>query len=111
MFSENSYQKIEDNCKMTFFCSGIINLLFDGKYVRIFCEMHGKIRGMSKMSARMIMLNYRIRGLLFHYKKKCHFAIGLYFLVIVFTEHPASVCENDVNNEKMFARIICQTIE
>ena len=30
MFSENSYQKIEANCKKTFFCSGIINLLFDG---------------------------------------------------------------------------------
>ena len=30
MFSENSYQKIEANCKTTiFFCSGIINLLFD----------------------------------------------------------------------------------
>ena len=23
-------KKIEDNCKITFFCSGIINLLFDG---------------------------------------------------------------------------------
>ena len=30
MFSENSYQKIEANGKITFFfCSGIINLLFD----------------------------------------------------------------------------------
>ena len=47
------------------------------------------------------MLNNRIKGLLFHYKKKkCYFAIGLYFLVRVFTENPDSVCENDVNNEQ-----------
>ena len=33
-------------------------------------------------------------------QKNCYFAIGLYFLVRVFTEHPDSVCENDVNNEQ-----------
>ena len=33
-------------------------------------------------------------------QKNRYFAIGLYFLVRVFTEHPDSVCENDVNNEQ-----------
>ena len=46
------------------------------------------------------MLNHRIRGLLFHYKKNCYFAVGLYFLVRVFTEHPDSVCENGLDNEQ-----------
>ena len=56
----------------------------------------GKIRVMSKMSAR-ITLNHRTRGLLFHYKKKLS-AIGFYFLVRDIQRHPDSVCENDVNN-------------
>ena len=46
------------------------------------------------------MLNNRIKGLLFHYKKKCYFAVGLYFSVRVFTENPDSVCDNNVNNEQ-----------
>ena len=57
------------------------------------------------------MLNHRIRGLLFHHKKRCYFAIGFYFFGRSIQKHPDSVFENDVNNEQMFARIICQSIE
>ena len=39
------------------------------------------------------MLNHRIRGLLFHYKKS-------YFLGKSIQKYPDSVCENDVNNEQ-----------
>ena len=46
------------------------------------------------------MLNHRIRGLLFHYKKNCYFAIGFYFLGKSIQKHPDSICENDVNNEQ-----------
>ena len=46
------------------------------------------------------MLNHRIRGLLFHYKKNCYFAIGFYFLGKSIQKHPDSVCENDINNEQ-----------
>ena len=46
------------------------------------------------------MLNHRIRGLLFHYKKNCYFAIGFYFFGKSIQKHPDSVCENDVNNEQ-----------
>jgi len=47
------------------------------------------------------MLNHRIRGLLFHYKKKnCYFTIGFYFFGKSIEKHPDSVCENDVNNEQ-----------
>ena len=56
------------------------------------------------------MLNHRIRALLFHYKKKCYFAIGFYFFGKSIQKHPDSVCENEVNNEQN-AGIICQTIE
>ena len=44
------------------------------------------------------MLNHRIRGLLFHLKKKCYFAFGFYFFGKSIQNHPDSVCENDVNN-------------
>ena len=46
------------------------------------------------------MLNHRIRGLLFHYKKNCYFAIGFYFFGKSIQKHPDSVCETDVNNEQ-----------
>ena len=46
------------------------------------------------------MLNHRLRGLLFHYKKNCYFAIGFYFFGKRIQKHPDSVCENDVNNEQ-----------
>ena len=84
--------------------------LFDGLayYVRIFCELRSifpSLAGARKNTSNernvrsYYMVNHRTRGLLFH-KKNCHFAIGPYFLVRVFTEHPDSVCENDVNNEQ-----------
>ena len=46
------------------------------------------------------MLNHRIRGLLFHYKKKLLF--GNWFLIFgkSIQKHPDSVRENDVNNEQ-----------
>ena len=34
------------------------------------------------------MLNHRIRGLLFHYKENCYFAIGLYFFGKSIQKHP-----------------------
>ena len=47
------------------------------------------------------MLNHRIRGLLFHYKKKLLF--GNYWFLFFgksIQKHPVSVWENDVNNEQ-----------
>ena len=51
---------------------------------------------------RYYMLNHRIRGLLFQYKKKkLLFAIDFHFLVRVLRKkHPDSVCQNDVNSEQ-----------
>ena len=46
------------------------------------------------------MLNHRIRGLLFHHKKRCYFAIGFYFFGKSIQKHPDSVFENGVNNEQ-----------
>ena len=57
------------------------------------------------------MLNHRIRGLSFHYKKNCHFAIGFYFLVRVFRNILIPSVRMTLTMSKMFARIICQTIE
>ena len=37
--------------------------------------------------------------------------IGFHFFGKSIQKHPDSVCENDVNNEKMFVGIICQTIK
>ena len=56
------------------------------------------------------MLNHRIRGLLFHYKKK-YLAIGFYFLVRVFRDILILSVRMTLTISKMFARIICQTIE
>ena len=42
-------------------------------------------------------LNHRIRGLLFHYKKKLSGDWLLFFGKSI-QNHPDSVCENDVNN-------------
>ena len=59
------------------------------------------------------MLNHRIRGLLFHYKKKKLCGNWLLFFGKSIQRHPDSVCEPGVTltSSKMFARIICQTIE
>ena len=58
------------------------------------------------------MLNHRIRGLLFHSKKNCYFAIGFYFSGKGIQKYLDSVCENEVNNEQnVRGYYICQTIE
>ena len=57
------------------------------------------------------MLNHRIRGFLFHYKKNCYFAIGFYFLVRVFRNTLIPSVKMTLTMNKMFAGIICQTIE
>ena len=53
------------------------------------------------------MLNHRIRGLLFHYKKNCYFAIGFYFLVRVFRNTLILSVKMTLTMNKMFAGIIC----
>ena len=57
------------------------------------------------------MLNHRIRGLLFHYKKILILQLASIFLVRVFrnTLFPSGKMTSTMN--KMFAGIICQTIE
>ena len=77
--------------------------------MRIFCELRSIFpspAGARKNTSNeqnvrsYYMLNHRIRGLLFHYKKNCYFAIGFYFLGKSIQRHLDSVCENDVNNEQ-----------
>ena len=77
--------------------------------MRIFCELHSIFpspAGARKNTSNeqnvrsYYMLNHRIRGLLFHYKKIAFFAIGFYCLGKSIQKHPDSVCENDVNNEQ-----------
>ena len=46
------------------------------------------------------MLNHRIRGLLFHYKKIVILQLAPLFFGKSIQKHPDSVCENDVNNEQ-----------
>ena len=46
------------------------------------------------------MLNHRIRGLLFHYKKKLLFSNWFLFFGKSIQKHRDSVWENDVNNEQ-----------
>ena len=46
------------------------------------------------------MLNHRIRGLLFHYKKKLPFGNWFLFFGKSIQKHPDSVWENDVKNEQ-----------
>ena len=77
--------------------------------MRIFCELRSIFpspAGARKNTSNeqnvrsYYVLNHRIRGLLFHYKKNCYFAIGFFFLGKSIRKHPDSVCENDVNNEQ-----------
>ena len=77
--------------------------------MRIFCELRsifpspagaGKYPSNEQNVLSYYMLNHRIRGLLFHYKKNCYFAIGFYSFGNNIQKHPDSVCENDVNNEQ-----------
>ena len=77
--------------------------------MRVFCELRSifpspagarKNTSNEQNGRSYYMLNHRIRGLLFHYKKNCYFAIGFYFLGKSIQKDPDSVCENDVNSEQ-----------
>ena len=77
--------------------------------MRIFCELRSifpspagaRKNTSNEQNARSYyMLNHRIRGLLFHHKINCYFAIGFCFFGKSIQKHPDSVCENDVNNEQ-----------
>ena len=57
------------------------------------------------------MLNHRIRGLLFHFKKNYYFAISFYFFGISIQENPDSVCENDDNNEQNVRKTIEREVD
>ena len=81
------------------------------KYVRIFCELCSifpsptvvrKNTNNEQHVRSYYMLNHRIRGLLFHYKKNCYFAIGFCLFGKSIQKHPDSACEDDVNNEQSF---------
>ena len=86
--------------------------------MRIFCELRSvfpstagaRKNTSNKQNVRSYyMLNHRIRGLLFHYKKN-YLAIGFYFLVRVFRDILILSVRMTLTISKMFARIICQTI-
>ena len=77
--------------------------------MRIFCELRSIFpspAGARKNTSNeqnvrsYYMLNHRIRGLLFHYKKKLLFCNWLLFFGKSIQKHPDSVWENDVNNEQ-----------
>jgi len=57
------------------------------------------------------MLNHRIRGLLFHYKKNCYFTIGFYFFGKSIQNTLILSVKMTLTMSKMFAGIICPTIE
>ena len=88
--------------------------------MRIFCELRGIFpspTGTRKTTSNeqnvhsYYMLNHRIRGLFFHYKENCYFAIGFYFLVRVLRNTLIPSVTMTLTMNKMFAGIICQTIE
>ena len=80
--------------------------------MRIFCELRGIFPSNEQNVRSYYMLNNRIRGLLFHYKKKkCYFAIGVYISLRVFRNILIPSVRMTLTTSKMFARIICQTIE
>ena len=56
------------------------------------------------------MLNHRIRGLLFHYKKN-YLAIGFYFLIRVFRDILILSVRMTLTISKMFARIIFPSLK
>ena len=57
------------------------------------------------------MLNHRIRGLLFHYKKIVILQLASIFLVRVLRNTLIPSVKITLTMNKMFACIICQTIE
>ena len=77
--------------------------------MRIFCELRSIFpspAGARKNTSNeqnvrtYYMLNHRIRGLLFHCKKKLLFDNWFLFFGKSIQKHPDSVWENDVNNEQ-----------
>ena len=77
--------------------------------MRIFCELRSifpspagarKITSNEQNVRTYYMLNHRIRGLLFHYKKKLLFGNWFLFFGKSIQKHPDSVWENDVNNDQ-----------
>ena len=57
------------------------------------------------------MLNHRIRGLLFHHKKNVILQLASIFLVRVFRNTLIPSVKMTLTMNKMFAGVICQTIE
>ena len=74
--------------------------------MRIFCELRSIFP-----SPSYYMLNHRIRGSLFHYKKNCYFAIGFYFFGKSIKKHPDSLYENDNNNEVNVCALLYQGVQ
>ena len=75
-------------------------------YGLVFCELRSNFLNpagarkntSNEQNVRLYyMLNHRIRGLLFHYKKKLSGNWLLFFGKSI-QRHPDSLCENDVNN-------------
>ena len=70
--------------------------------MRIFCELRGIFPSNEQNVRSYYMLNNRIRGLLFHYKKKNVILqlVSIYLSGKSIQKHPDSVCEDDVNNKQ-----------
>ena len=88
--------------------------------MRIFCELRSIFpspAGARKNTSNeqnvrsYYMLNHRIRGLLFHYKKNVILQLAFIFLVRVFRNTLIPSVKMTLTMNKMFAGIICQTIE
>ena len=77
MFLNTLTKKIEANCKITIFCSGIINLLFDGLAYNTSGHFApaglGKIPRNSQNIRTYYMLNHRIRCIYHSFKIFLHF--------------------------------------
>ena len=89
--------------------------------MRIFCELRcifpslagGRKNTSNEQNVRSYyMLNHRIRGLLFHYKKKLIFYNWLLFVLVrVFRNILIPSVKIRLTMNNMFAGIICHTIE
>ena len=71
--------------------------------MRVFCELRSILYNTSneQNAHSYYMLSHRIRGLLFHYKKNCYFAIGLYS-VSVFSNKIVNVFIVELSNFCLF---------
>ena len=86
--------------------------------MRIFCELHSiflspagarKTTSNEQNVRSYYMLNHRIRGLLFHYKKIVILQLASIFLVRLFRNTLILSVKMTLTLNKMFADIICQT--